>query len=146
MKKLFFTIAVVGLLSSCGNDAAIEENNETTDSLVTDISDELENIMAEDTATEETVVEPEMTEAIPENKVEKMVSASGMTFCDCVKKQDELSKIMEETEDDELLMKTMKEMDDLRKGDCSFLFQNTLSTQDQVEARERKIKACLSKK
>lgn len=146
MKKLFFAITVIGLISSCGNDITTEENIESTDSLVTDVSSELENIMAEDTAVEETVIEPEMTEAIPENKVEKMVSASGMTFCDCVKKQDELSKIMEETEDDELLMKTMKEMDDLRKGDCSFLFQNTLSSQDQVEAREKKIKACLSKK
>lgn len=146
MKKLFITIAVIGLLSSCGNGSSTEEDINEIDSLVTDVTSELENIMAEDTAVEETVIEPEMKEAIPENKVEKMVSASGMTFCDCVKKQDELSKIMEETEDDELLMNTMKEMDELRKGDCSFLFQNTLSTQDQVEARERKIKACLSKK
>lgn len=67
----------------------------------------------------------------------------GMSFCDCVKKQKQLEKIMLETEDDTEFDNAMEELNNMKTGECKILFEGNQSTMEAKQAHERKVKKCL---
>lgn len=77
------------------------------------------------------------------NNTKEIVKESGMSFCDCVKKQKKITDLMMETEDDDVLKKAMADLENLKSNDCKILFATQQNTIEEKEAHERKVKQCL---
>jgi hypothetical protein len=141
--SLFFALFIV----SCGNS---KNENDTVNADSTQVSSSDSLIIEEtisDTLSESTEKEVNTgsegiateDEIITEKKV---VEQTGMSFCDCVKKQKEIQQKIDNSEDDEELMQLMQEMNNLRNGDCKVLFIQDQTSVDQIEERKRRIAAC----
>ncbi|PJA06779.1 MAG: hypothetical protein COX70_08755 [Flavobacteriales bacterium CG_4_10_14_0_2_um_filter_32_8] len=142
---LFFLILLV---NSCGNEDPIEEVV-VEKTFVDDGSGE---VTAADTSStgvyQEEVNEHEKTslqDAMKQTNSEEMVGENGISFCDCIKKQKELSDLMLATEDDAVFDKAMADLEALKNGDCKFVFSGKQNTIDEKKAHERKVKNCLGK-
>ena len=140
---VLFTLFIV----ACGGNETTEEGNKNTDS--TTVNTEENVTTAEETPADTSMINAEDTVgtegiATDEEEIteEKVVEETGMSFCDCVKKQKEIQKKIDESEDDEELMQLMQEMNDLRNGDCKVLFIQDQTSVDQVEERKKRIAAC----
>lgn len=153
MKKLFYLITLSLFIVSCGSEPNTEEIS-TTDSTATEnqIKDDANaEFTAADTSStgvyqEEVDDSKEMTlqEALKaDNQNSSEEEEGGMSFCDCVKKQKELEKIMLETEDDAEFDNAMKELEEMKTGDCKILFEGNQSTVEDKKAHEQKVKRCL---
>lgn len=155
MKKLFlipclFVFALV-LFSCGGNDEAPTEETANEEVTVEEFKDNPNaEITAADTSStgvyQEEVTEEATTlqEALQQtNSSDTQEEESGMSFCDCVRKQKELEKLMLETEDDAEFDKAMEELQQMKDGDCKILFEGNQTTIEDKQAHERKVKACL---
>ncbi len=144
--KPLFIVLLFNFFACVGNDSG-KQIPETTDSSAVEIADTTgkttppapdttETANADTVGTEGIATEPE------EITEEKIVEETGMSFCDCVKKQKEIQKRIDESEDDEELMQLMQEMNNLRNGDCKVLFIQDQTSVDQIEERKKRIAAC----
>ncbi len=149
MKTLIKALFIVLLFNffACGGNDSGEQVPETSDSTAAEtpvtttehtdpVPDTTETANTDTTGTEGIATEPE------EITEEKIVEETGMSFCDCVKKQKEIQKRIDESEDDEELMQLMQEMNNLRNGDCKVLFIQDQTSVDQIEERKKRIAAC----
>ena len=152
MKKLFLLFSVFTIVFftiSCGNEPSEEEIIEDVLNPFTD--DANAEVTAADTSStgvyQEEVDETKETslqDALKGNK-EEIIEEGGLSFCDCVKQQKELTDLMMETEDDAVLEKAMTDLEALKTGDCKILFSTQQNTIEEKQAHERKVKRCLKK-
>ena len=137
--------------SSCKNDQPSEE--EVIEEVLAPFTDDANTeFTAADTSStgvyQEEVNESEevsLQDALKANSKEEVVEEGGMSFCDCVKKQKELTDLMMETEDDAVFDQAMANLEGLKIGDCKILFATQQNTIEEKQAHERKVKRCLKK-
>lgn len=153
MKYIISPLSIFLLLAtSCNNDTNVEEviTDSPTEIFIDDPNAE---VTAADTSTtgvyQEEVDESSETslqEAMQANSSTTTESESGLSFCDCVKKQKKLLDLVEETEDDEILLKAMEDLNNMKTGECKILFEGNQNTIEDQENHERKVKKCLNQK
>jgi len=141
------------LVISCNNDTSEKENTQEETKTVIPVPDNPNaEITAADTSStgvyQEEVVESEtneggLKEALQATTTEVVEEESGLSFCDCVKKQKKLENIMLETEDDAVFDKAMEDIEALKTGDCKILFASKQNTLDDKQAHEQRVKNCL---
>jgi hypothetical protein len=147
LKKLTFVCLVAFTVYSCASDSTIEA--ELTDSSAVVIDDPNAEFTAADTSStgvyqEEVDDSKEMTlqEAMKANNAQPKVEEGGMSFCDCVKKQRKLEKLVLESEDEAESDKALEELTAMKTGECKILFEGNQSTLEAKQAHEKKVKAC----
>lgn len=147
LKKLTFVCFLAFTVYSCVSDTDIDA--ELTDSTAVVIEDPNAEFTAADTSStgvyqEEVDDSKEMTlqEAMKANNNQPKVEEGGMSFCDCVKKQRKLEKIVLESEDEAESDKALEELTAMKTGECKILFEGNQSTQEAKQAHEKKVKAC----
>ncbi len=147
LKKLTFVCILAFTVYSCASDSTIEA--ELTDSSAVVVDDPNAEFTAADTSStgvyqEEVDDSKEMTlqEAMKANNAQPKVEEGGMSFCDCVKKQEKLSKIVMESEDEAESDKALEELNAMKTGECKILFEGNQSTLEAKQAHEKKVKAC----
>ena len=142
------TLTLIALTAfSCVSDTDIDA--ELNDSTAVVIEDPNAEFTAADTSStgvyqEEVDDSKEMTlqEAMKANNIQPKVEEGGMSFCDCVKKQRKLEKIVLESEDEAESDKALEELTAMKTGECKILFEGNQSTQEAKQAHEKKVKAC----
>ncbi|HRN41147.1 MAG: hypothetical protein KF732_07735 [Flavobacteriales bacterium] len=147
LKKLTFVCIFAFTVYSCASDTTVEA--ELTDSTAVVVDDPNAEFTAADTSStgvyqEEVDDSKEMTlqEAMKANNAEPKVEEGGMSFCDCVKKQQKLEKIVLESEDEAESDKALEELNAMKTGECKILFEGNQSTLEAKQAHEKKVKAC----
>lgn len=147
LKKLTFVCFLAFTVYSCVSDTDIDA--ELTDSTAVVIEDPNAEFTAADTSStgvyqEEVDDSKEMTlqEAMKANNNQPKVEEGGMSFCDCVKKQRKLEKIVLESEDEAESDKALEELTAMKTGECKILFEGNQSTLEAKQAHEKKVKAC----
>ncbi|MBE7441022.1 MAG: hypothetical protein HS119_01020 [Flavobacteriales bacterium] len=147
LKKLTFVCILAFTVYSCASDTTVEA--ELTDSTAVVVDDPNAEFTAADTSStgvyqEEVDDSKEMTlqEAMKANNAEPKVEEGGMSFCDCVKKQQKLEKIVLESEDEAESDKALEELNAMKTGECKILFEGNQSTLEAKQAHEKKVKAC----
>ena len=152
MKNYLLVVSLFSFLlfiTACGNDEPTEA----------EITNEVEDVFVDDANAEETAADTSSTgvyqeevdetegtslqDAMKSSNAEPKVEEGGMSFCDCVKKQKELSDLMLETEDDAVFDKAMADLEALKTGECKFMFDIKQNTIDEKQAYQRKVKRCL---
>lgn len=145
---LFLPFLLVVFVWSCSNgnsENEIDVTMENADSVV------VEEEMFVDTLPEEGLTsEQELAkELIEEQRKEKDIHRkfeSGLTFCDCVKKQDSLNKKLLDAEEDSEIRQLQEAMKKLMTGECKEFLATNQVTKEDKEAHQRKVKACLGGK
>jgi hypothetical protein len=147
LKKLTFVCFLAFTVYSCVSDTDIDA--ELNDSTAVVIEDPNAEFTAADTSStgvyqEEVDDSKEMTlqEAMKANNNQPKVEDGGMSFCDCVKKQRKLEKIVLESEDEAESDKALEELTAMKTGECKILFEGNQSTLEAKQAHEKKVKAC----
>jgi hypothetical protein len=147
LKKLTFVCLVAFTVYSCASDSTVEA--ELTDSSAVVVDDPNAEFTAADTSStgvyqEEVDDSKEMTlqEAMKANNAQPKVEEGGMSFCDCVKKQRKLEKLVLESEDEAESDKALEELTAMKTGECKILFEGNQSTLEAKQAHEKKVKAC----
>lgn len=147
LKKLTFVCLVAFTVYSCASDSTVEA--ELTDSSAVVVDDPNAEFTAADTSStgvyqEEVYDSKEMTlqEAMKANNAQPEVEEGGMSFCDCVKKQRKLEKLVLESEDEAESDKALEELTAMKTGECKILFEGNQSTLEAKQAHEKKVKAC----
>lgn len=147
LKKLTFVCLVAFAIYSCASDSTVEA--ELTDSSAVVVDDPNAEFTAADTSStgvyqEEVDDSKEMTleEAMKANNTQPKVEEGGMSFCDCVKKQQKLEKLVLESEDEAESDKALEELTAMKTGECKILFEGNQSTLEAKQAHEKKVKAC----
>ena len=152
MKKLLALLSIFTLIlyiTSCGSDEPEVIEEEIIEEVIVD--DPNAEITAADTSStgvyqEEATEGPTSLQDALKGDTE-MVEEGGMSFCDCVKRNKELSDIMMgENTSDEDFDKAMAELEAIKTGDCKILFAAKQNTIDEKNAHKRKVNKCLSKK
>ncbi len=155
MKKILPLLSIFSfllILNSCSNDEPKKEiKDEVIEETFTD--DANAEVTAADTSStgvyQEEVDETEGTslqDAMKSNNTEEVVEEGGMSFCDCVKKNQELDDIMmSDNTSDADFDKALAEKEALKTGDCKILFNDKQNTMEEKKAHERKVKNCLRK-
>jgi hypothetical protein len=144
---LTFVCFLAFTVYSCVSDTDIDA--ELNDSTAVVIEDPNAEFTAADTSStgvyqEEVDDSKEMTlqEAMKANNNQPKVEDGGMSFCDCVKKQRKLEKIVLESEDEAESDKALEELTAMKTGECKILFEGNQSTLEAKQAHEKKVKAC----
>ncbi len=150
MKKLLSFLSILALIlsvSSCGNEDPKEEI----------IKEVIEEVASDDVNSEETAADKSSTGVYQEEVVEEETSIQdamkadaateieeeGMSFCDCVKKNKELTdKMMSDDATDAEFDSAMEELNNMKTGDCKIMFPDQ-SNIDEVNAHKLKVKKCL---
>ncbi|OFY96234.1 MAG: hypothetical protein A3K10_12510 [Bacteroidetes bacterium RIFCSPLOWO2_12_FULL_31_6] len=147
LKKLSFVCLIAFTVYSCASDTDIDA--ELTDSTTVLAEDPNAEFTAADTSStgvyqEEVDDTKEMTlqEAMKSNNTQPKVEEGGMSFCDCVKKQRKLEKLVMESEDEAESDKALEELTAMKTGECKILFEGNQSTLEAKQAHEKKVKAC----
>lgn len=149
MIKKLITLTLIALTTfSCASDS--NSDAELTDSTAITIEDPNAEFTAADTSStgvyqEEVVDSKEMTlqEALKANNAQPKVEEGGMSFCDCVKKQKKLEKIVMESEDEAESDKALEELNAMKTGECKILFEGNQSSLEAKQAHQKKVKDCL---
>ena len=150
MRKLLAVLSIFILIlfvTSCGNE---EPTEEIIEEAIVEVS--TDDVNAEETAADtsstgvyqEEVVEEENSlqdamkaDATPE------IAEGGMSFCDCVKKNKELTdKMMSDDATDVEFDSAMEELEAMKTGECKIMFPDQ-SNIDEVTAHKLKVKKCL---
>lgn len=142
------TLTLIALTAfSCVSDS--NSDAELNDSTAVVIEDPNAEFTAADTSStgvyqEEVDDSKEMTlqEAMKANNNQPKVEEGGMSFCDCVKKQRKLEKIVLESEDEAESDKALEELTAMKTGECKILFEGNQSTLEAKQAHEKKVKSC----
>ncbi|MCB9361473.1 MAG: hypothetical protein H6587_00370 [Flavobacteriales bacterium] len=148
--KYLILLSITFFFFSCGStdDNVNEITNDSTQTEEVFIDDANAEITAADTSStgvfqEEADENLTLQESLKANAEESHEEVDGMSFCDCVKKQKQLEKIMLETEDDTEFDNAMEELNNMKTGECKILFEGNQSTIEAKQAHERKVKKCL---
>ena len=150
MKKLLALLSIFCFLiyaTSCGGDDPTDEMIDEVEEFVDDGNAEITAADTSSTGVYQEEVSDEgnsLQDALAGDK-EPEVEEGGLSFCDCVKKQKEISDLMLETEDDAVFDKAMADLESMKAGDYKILFAGNQNTIDEKRAHERKVKRCLSK-
>lgn len=145
-----FSILALFFIVACGEDEPI--NDETNEEVVEEFID---NPNAEETAADTSstgVYQEEVDESegnslqdALQNNAEPEIEEGGMSFCDCVKRNQELQDIMmADNTSDADFDKAMEEMEAMKTGDCKIMFPDQTNI-EEVAAHKRKVKRCLGK-
>lgn len=147
IKNLTFITIIAITVFSCCSDSSCDA--ELTDSTVVTIEDPNAEFTAADTSStgvyqEEVDDSKEMTlqEAMKANNSQPKVEEGGMSFCDCVKKQKKLEKIVMESEDEAESDKALEDLTAMKTGECKILFEGNQSTLEAKQAHQKKVNAC----
>lgn len=149
MKRFILPFSMIAclILFSCGGDEPTEDeiNGEDTENFVDDPNSE--ETAADTSSTgvyqEEVSEEPQSLQEAMASENETEVEEGGMSFCDCVKKNKELEKIMmADGTSDADFDKAMEEMEAMKSGECKILFPDQ-SNIEEVKAHKRKVAKCL---
>lgn len=133
----YLSVLLIAFLVSCGgnsdekkSDSKDEKDtteNETKDSNAIEIEEAIEN--------------PDETSIEEFEKAE-----GGMSFCDCVKKVQELDdKMMADETTEEEMEAIMAEKEKLVDGECKVIKMGGQDSPEDRAERQRKAKACLTK-
>ncbi len=153
MKNLLTLLSLftfIFFIASCGSE-------EPTDEIIDEVVDEtyVDDSNAEETAADtsstgvyqEEVDETEgasLQDALAGDK-EPEVEEDGRSFCDCVKRNKELTDIMmADNTSDADFDKAMEELEAMKTNDCKIMFPDQ-SNIEEKKAHERKVRRCLSK-
>ena len=147
LKKFPIYLIISVAAFSCSTDTTSDV--ELTDTTVVKTNDPNAEFTAADTSAtgvyqEEVDESKEMTlqEAMKAENSTPKVEEGGMSFCDCVKKQKKLEKIVLESEDEAESDKALEELNAMKTGECKILFEGNQSTLEAKKAHEKKVKAC----
>jgi PBP1b-binding outer membrane lipoprotein LpoB len=152
MKRYVFIVLASGLLFSCGGGDKEEEDApekpEVNDSTGLDTI-AIDTVAVVDTTTipTDTITELdpgiEVTESTSIEEFEKATEdKGGLSFCDCVKKQEDLNAQLDATEDDDEVERLFTAMEALTKGECKVLMMGGQTSPEQRKARQRQIDKC----
>jgi hypothetical protein len=150
MKKLLTFLSIltfIFFMASCGGE-------EPTDEMIDGVEEFIDDSNAEETAADTSstgVYQEEVTdeETSLQNAMaddsELEAEEGGRSFCDCVKRNKELTDIMmgDNTSDADF-DKAMEELEAMKTNDCKIMFPDQ-SNIEEKKAHERKVKRCLSK-
>ena len=129
----YLSLIMVVILFACNSKT--EEKKEKTDD-----KDSLENNDSHTVDVKEAEENPEETSIEEFEKAE-----GGMSFCDCVKKIDELDKLMmSDNVSDADFENAMAEKEKLVDGDCKVIKMGGQDSPEERAERQRKAKACLT--
>lgn len=147
IKKITFLTIISITVFSCASDSSSDA--ELIDSTAVTIEDPNAEFTAADTSStgvyqEEVDNSKEMTlqEAMKSNNAQPKVEEGGMSFCDCVKKQKKLEKMVMESEDEAESDKALEELTAMKTGECKILFEGNQSTLEAKQAHQKKVNAC----
>ena len=155
MKNLFLLASIFTFtlfITSCGSDDVIEDETTEEEVIVeeTFTDDATAEVTAADTSStgvyQEEVDETEETslqDAMKSTSKPEIIKEGALSFCDCVKKNKELTDLMIETEDDAVMEKAMDDLKVMRTGECKIMFEGNQNTIEEKQAHERKVKRCL---
>lgn len=150
MKKLLAVLSIFILIlfiTSCGNEEQTEEITEEA----------TEEVAIDDVNSEETAADKSSTGVYQEEVVEgdlslqdvikadaaTEVEEGAMSFCDCVKKNKELTdKMMSDDATDADFDSAMEELEIMKTGECKVMFPDQ-SNIDEVTAHKLKVNRCL---
>jgi hypothetical protein len=151
MKKLLFFLSIFTLIlfiTSCGGE----------EPTINEITEEITETVANDDAnSEETAADTSSTGVYQEEVIEEEVSLQdamkadatpeveegAMSFCDCVKKNKELTdKMMSDDATDAEFDEAMEKLNKMKTGDCSIMFPNQ-SNIEEKQAHQNKVNRCL---
>lgn len=134
MNKLILLIPIFLLACTSGDDS----EQDATDSTMADIEDTIGlEVIDEDTTT---FIETEEEEA--ERKV-VLKELPKTTFCDCIKKQNEINKKLEKAETDAEIDAVLAEMDKFTEGECKNLMAGDRTSPSARAEHMRKVAECL---
>lgn len=150
MKKLLTFLSIltfIFFMTSCGGE-------EPTDEMMEEVEEFVDDSNAEETAAdtsstgvyqEEVSEEPESLQEALAGDQEMEAEEGGRSFCDCVKRNKELTDIMmaDNTSDAEF-DSAMQELEEMKTNDCKIMFPDQ-SNIEEKKAHERKVKRCLKK-
>lgn len=153
MNKLLLIAGVLtlsSLLTSCGNDD-IKDGN-TPEEVVEETF--VDNANAEFTAADtsstgvyqeevEETKETSLQNALKNEHQSEVIKESGMSFCDCVKKNKKINDLIMESDDDVVLDQAMADLEEMRTGECKILFEGKQNNIEEKQAHERRVKKCL---
>lgn len=134
MRNLILLIPIFLLACASGED----NEQDTTDSTAVVIEDTTDlEIIEEDTTT--------FTETEEEAAERKVVlkELSKVTFCDCIKKQNEINKKLEKAETDAEMDEVLAEMDKFTEGECKNLMAGDRTSPSARAEHQRKVTECL---
>jgi hypothetical protein len=152
MKKLLFFLSIftfILFITSCGGEEPTinEITEEVTETVANDDANSEET--AADTSStgvyQEEVIEEEevsLQDAIKADATPE-VEEGAMSFCDCVKKNKELTdKMMSDDATDAEFDEAMEKLNKMKTGDCSIMFPNQ-SNIEEKQAHQNKVNRCL---
>ncbi len=151
MKKILSLLSIFALLlfiTSCGGEEPTIE--EITEEVVEEVA--VDDVNSEETAADtsstgvyqEEIIEGETSlkdamkaEAAPE------AEEGAMSFCDCVKKNKELTdKMMSDDATDAEFDEAMEKLNNMKTGECKIMFPDQ-SNIEEKQAHQRKVNRCL---
>lgn len=148
MKKLIGLLGIclhLFFISSCNDDKIVVEEIIEENVTADDVNNE---VTAADTSStgvyQEKVSDKEVSlkEAM-QAEAETKVEVGTMSFCDCVKKNKELTDtMMGDNATDAQFDEAMAELEKMKTGDCKIMFPDQ-SNIDEVNAHKLKVKKCL---
>ncbi len=151
MKKLLSLISIFAIflfITSCGSEEPV--NKEIIEEVV-------EEVAVDDVNSEETAADTSSTGVYQEEVAEEETSLQdamkadaapeleegAMSFCDCVKKNKELTdKMMSDDATDAEFDEAMAELEKMKTGDCKIMFPDQ-SNIEEKQAHQAKVKRCL---
>ena len=144
--SIFISLLVLNACENKGDSLKKTESKEIEKVFIDDVNAE---ITAADTSSsgvyqEETLEgEINLKEAVTANS-KKTLQEEVISFCDCVKKNKKLTDIMmaDETNDADF-DKAMKELENMKTGECKIMFPNQNNIEEQQEHLQR-VKNCLN--
>jgi len=150
INSIIVTLTLTIIISACDNsqDKNIPSNTDEQTIEQPHIDDmNIEETAADTSSTrvyKEEVIETDesIQEAIKLNTKE-VIEIEGMSFCDCVKKNKELSDIMmaDETNDADFDI-AMEELETMKTGECKIMFPQQNNIEEQ-QAHQLKVNNCL---
>jgi hypothetical protein len=150
MKKLLTFLSIltfIFFMTSCGGEEPTEEMIDGVEEFIDDSNAEetaadtsSTGVYQEEVTDEETSLQDAMA-----GDSELEAEEGGRSFCDCVKRNKELTDIMmgDNTSDADF-DKAMEELEAMKTNDCKIMFPDQ-SNIEEKKAHERKVKRCLSK-
>jgi hypothetical protein len=149
LNYLFIFTAITIISCNFSKTEQAEEGKKDLDTTSTiEQSVEIENVSATNinSSISENVAEnlKEVGENVLQGEKEKDTKLSKVTFCDCIKQQQQIDLKIDDAEEDDEIKALMDEMDKLNQGPCKEMLHDKQTSPDQREERKRKIEECLS--
>lgn len=139
MKRVFGLLLITAVIFACNNDNTGTSGQEEDTSVVMQSAPLSDSTPVPD----EVAIQQELAEEHMKENATNITYSSGLTFCDCVKKQKALNDKLMEAEEDSEIKKLQEEMKALMNGECKEFLATNQTTKEDQEAHQRKVKKCL---